>query len=135
MGGKVDRLSSILCNGAGSVARKLRLHVSKILLLFAPAQHPCLVEDFPFRFVFFVDHLPLRSARCSGSIRAAAAHNPVLQDSRREHKLPLILATFCTGVETYLRLMSCGFPREPRGCSMHRKPNNDTTSLDGDQLS
>ena len=69
--------------------------------------------------LLLVDPLPLRQTRRSGSIRPAAAHHSILQNSRRMRKQPPILCTFCADVKTYLRLMSCGFPREPRRCSIH----------------
>ena len=90
-----------------------------VLLLFAPAQHSCLVEHSALLHFFLVDPLPLRDTRRSGSIRPAAAHHSVLQNSRRMREQPLILFTFCAEVKTYLRLISCGFPGEPWGCSMH----------------
>ena len=97
-----------------------------ISLLFAPAQDSCLVEQSVLLHFFLVDPLPLRDTRLSGSIRPAAAHHSILQNSRRMRKQPLILFTFCAEVKTYLRLMSCGFPGEPWGCSMHESLLNDS---------
>ncbi len=98
----------------------LRLFVSEIIsLLFAPAQDSCLVEQSVLLHFFLVDPLPLRDTRLSGSIRPAAAHHSILQNSRRMRKQPLILFTFCAAVKAYLRLMNCGFPGEPWGYSMH----------------
>ena len=117
----------IFGNSAGRAQRKLGLLVSKVvLLLFAPAQHSCLVEHSALLHFSLVDPLPLRDTRRSGSIRPAAAHHSVLQNSRRMREQPLILFTFCAGVKTYLRLMSCGFPGEPWGCSMHESLLSDS---------
>ena len=101
--------------------------MSKVaLLLFAPAQHSCLVEHSAVLHLFLVDPLPLRDTRRFSSIRPAAAHDSVLQDSRRMRKQTLILFPFCAPVKTYLRLMSCGFPGEPWGRSMYESLSSDS---------
>ena len=99
---------------------KLWLFMGEVVTLFlAPTQDPRLIQQSPFLRFFLVDLFPLWDTVRCGSICHAATHYSVLQYPRGMRKQTLILSTFCAQVKAHLRLMICGFPREPSRCSMH----------------
>jgi hypothetical protein len=84
-----------------------------VALFFPPAQDSCLIQKSSLLRLCLVDLFPLRDGVLSGPIGVPAAHQSILQRSRRMPEYPLAFFALCADIKAYPGLINRPIHRKP----------------------